>query len=917
VTTRLFCSWVRRGAAAGITEPDPESGPFAGPATFEPSVTMALNGAAGNPIPGPNLPLLGPGAIVGIHPNAIVRVDPAPAATGVEDNYLPLLELARPDLPWLFTPAKPSAANRLRPWLVLVVVEAAGLQIQPGTPLPRITVNDAQLPDLNDSWAWAHGQVTVEDPATAPQALTAPYGAGAISRLLCPRRLQADTAYLACLVPSTLAGVQAGLGLPIDPGPSLALAWTAGAGQDVMLPVFYSWTFSTGDDGDFKSLVERLKGVRPDTIAGFGTRTIDMSSPWESPPQLGPGVNIELDGALGIGVDRPGTFAGSQAAFESRLTTLLNFPATLDPTSSSTPPSPSGDPAPSAIAPPIYAGRMAGITQIPADDAWPRQLNLDPRRRIAAAFGAKYVRDHKEFLMARAWDQLGAVQEANRLGALAELAAEVADRLHVRHLSNLNPSELFAVAAPARTRVLVESSKTLQAATATTPLPPGAGTVAFTRLVRPLGPVGRRAYSGVFATATEQTINGTVLVAAINPNLDGIANLATQPVLAGPSIDATAVMVSQAWNQITAVEQTITVPPNVQIMRQVLTAPTSSVGIALSSGTPVTIAANPAPQPTSAASLASTVMNALLPSSGILRRLADRIVLPGSLQGTGTVTRVMAGPEFPAPLALALVKEHPDYLLPGLGKFPDDSVTLLSASSAFVEAFLAGANGEMNRELLWREYPTDQRGTPFRCFWPRPDGLPDIPPISRWPLTNNLGENMNGQGIDWSSILVLLVRGEILRRYPRTVVYAAPGRIDGQTVTLDDSLPWTPPEFVMPLDATTTAFAYPLMEWQVRSNFANNIAGFYFVFSEPITGPRFRFGAPPSGTPTVWADLAWDSVPQSRGFAIVGGTVVQPPAGENAPGAARWNNDAADMGRIAFARPVRVGYHADELLPKQ
>ena len=176
---------------------------------------------------------LGPAAITGIHPNAIVRVDPAPGATGVEDNFLPLLELARPDLPWLFTPAKPNAANRLRPWLVLIVVDAAGIQVQPGTPLPRITVNDSQLPDLNDSWAWAHAQVTVDDPATAAQALNPSSGIGAITRQLCPRRLQKDTAYLACLVPSTLAGVQAGLGFPIDPGPSMPLAWTAGAGQDV------------------------------------------------------------------------------------------------------------------------------------------------------------------------------------------------------------------------------------------------------------------------------------------------------------------------------------------------------------------------------------------------------------------------------------------------------------------------------------------------------------------------------------------------------------------------------------------------------------------------------------------------------------------------------------------------------------
>ena len=30
---------------------------------------------------------------------------------------------------------------------------------------------------------------------------------------------------------------------------------------------------------------------------------------------------------------------------------------------------------------------------------------------------------------------------------------------------------------------------------------------------------------------------------------------------------------------------------------------------------------------------------------------------------------------------------------------------------------MVGLNHEMARELLWREYPTDQRGSYFRQFW--------------------------------------------------------------------------------------------------------------------------------------------------------------------------------------------------------
>ena len=130
MTTRLFSSWVRRGAAAGIIAPDPTSGAFAGPATFKPSITLARNGTPIAPIEGPELPIVGPGAVVGLEAGVVVRTDPAPGATSVEDNFLVLAELARPDLPWLFTPARPNEASRLRPWLVLVVVQASKARLR-------------------------------------------------------------------------------------------------------------------------------------------------------------------------------------------------------------------------------------------------------------------------------------------------------------------------------------------------------------------------------------------------------------------------------------------------------------------------------------------------------------------------------------------------------------------------------------------------------------------------------------------------------------------------------------------------------------------------------------------------------------------------------------------------------------------
>ena len=160
-----FASWVRRGVAAGISTPDSTTGAFAQP-NFQLSVILERDGEALPQIPGPQLPVLGPGSVTGIHATAILRTDPPPFATGFEENYLVQVELARPDLPWMFTPAGPGVSpnNRLRPWIALIVIDADPTRLAEGKPLPRITVHDDELPDLSDSWAWAHAQLSGDTP---------------------------------------------------------------------------------------------------------------------------------------------------------------------------------------------------------------------------------------------------------------------------------------------------------------------------------------------------------------------------------------------------------------------------------------------------------------------------------------------------------------------------------------------------------------------------------------------------------------------------------------------------------------------------------------------------------------------------------------------------------------------------------
>ena len=145
-----------------------------------------------------------------------------------------------------------------------------------------------ELPDLVDSWAWVHAQVAASNLAqTNPTTLKDDIRSNperSLSRLLCPRILQPNTNYIACVVPTFELGRRAGLGEEIKDTEltattALKPAWslTPTAPTSVRLPVYYQWRFRTGEGGDFESLVRLLRAVpAPDEL---GKRPMDISEP--------------------------------------------------------------------------------------------------------------------------------------------------------------------------------------------------------------------------------------------------------------------------------------------------------------------------------------------------------------------------------------------------------------------------------------------------------------------------------------------------------------------------------------------------------------------------------------------------------------------------------------------------------------
>ena len=131
---------------------------------------------------------------------------------------------------------------------------------------------------------------------------------------------------------------------------------------------------------------------------------------------------------------------------------------------------------------------------------------------------------------------------------------------------------------------------------------------------------------------------------------------------------------------------------------------------------------------------------------------------------------IMAYPIFPDPTSFYLRELSERFLLPAVDKLALNSISCFITNPIFEEAFLSGMNTEMGRELLWREYPTDERGSYFRKFWDQvelPDdfanGYFDVKYLHNWK--NKLGSNHEpGKG----QLVVFVVRSELMRMYPQT-----------------------------------------------------------------------------------------------------------------------------------------------------
>ncbi len=183
------------------------------------------------------------------------------------------------------------------------------------------------------------------------------------------------------------------------------------------------------------------------------------------------------------------------------------------------------------------------------------------------------------------------------------------------------------------------------------------------------------------------------------------------------------------------------------------------------------------------------MVQAVDPLVTVPKRALSMIAIPAWIRAQigDQFGEVMAYPKIDLPMYQPLQDISSELLLPNINLIPPNSITLIETNQRFIEAYMVGLNHEFARKLLWREYPTDQRGSYFRQFWDpgtyfdstglTPDQIKeklyDIPELHRWALTSNLGDHNNravpGQT---GAQAVLVIRGELLKKYPTAVIYA-------------------------------------------------------------------------------------------------------------------------------------------------
>jgi hypothetical protein len=368
--------------------------------------------------------------------------------------------------------------------------------------------------------------------------------------------------------------------------------------------------------------------------------------------------------------------------------------------------------------------------------------------------------------------------------------------------------------------------------------------------------------------------------------------------------------------------------------------------------------------------VATTVVDRIRPALTVPGRFSSTTVLAPHItaQISENFDEIRYYPRIDDPMYRPLKELSDEHFVPNLNLIGQDTVVALETNQEFIESYMVGVNSEFSRELLWREYPTDQRGSYFRQFWDVSghfdptatdadalrERLYDIPPIHRWPTRSNLGQHDNRQpdpGVERNEV-VLAIRGQLLKKYPTTVIYAhaaewqrTGGHVDPskerQLAGLAPGEMERPPRskvrtpvYQAKVDPDIYFFGFDVTADEARGGTGEHDtdpAGWFFVLKERPGEPRFGLDiARTAGESVVTVnDIAWSDAGTAPGANLSANALavitLTPPssAHDDLEKQPQHNDDVRVVGAPAssarwayllYQSPVMVAVHAAELL---
>jgi len=1014
-----FIPWARKGLGTMIQDLDAiNSSATVGRPNIK--ITAEITDG-GTTVLGPGIEkevnLVGPGDIIGFNTSSIIKNEPAVGRlNNFERNYFPYVEFYEEDFPWRFSPGK-SVDNKLTPWFTLVVLKDDGSEFEKSTEVighfPSIKILDEdRLPNPNDLWAWAHVQYTGDllpgvlhsggvDNNSAQANLTAALSQNqdsACSRILCPRLLEPNTKYVGFLIPTYEAGRRAGLGdydglELINAQQSSYQSGNAKEGLNPdLFPVYFQWEFLTGAIGDFEELVRLLKPQVPDKKVGrrpmyIGKPGFDVLNDLDSKDN----ITLGLEGALQVPLLERVNFPWpDSSAYINKLSQFINLSEDLTEATFSDSNhyikqvlNPSGDPQQEVKDDPIITADIYGRNHVLADrvspifTTWMSELNLDPRNRAIAGLGAEYIKQNQESLVDRAWEQLGDVIEANKKIEWGQLAVEASKRGYGKNIATLPEEKQIAMMSGVLSRVkLSEGNLSALGKLNSSVLPNASISSAYRKIERPNGPLMKRIVkkkSTQIRSSLASKRSKLTVVKKVSSQLASIAITTLDSQISSVQTETVRTKSSHLNLRVAeGIDAKLSAVGSVKLTQSYSNfnnyfKPSNWSGeierenIDLSKfNDDIKAVVHPA------ISIPLAIMSPISFVFADFELLQDKLV------------PIMAHPVYKEPVYEHVVSLGKEYLLPNLHLIPDNSITLMETNQKFIESFMVGLNHEMGKELLWRGYPTDQRGSYFRQFWnvadiPLPAGMTeaefselnyDISEIHRWPRTNELGHNDDlpiGDNDDSSdtnneqnsvSNLVLVIRGELLRKYPNVLIYAKKGEWHNDArrpIESDADENYRFPIFKAEIDPDVYLIGFELDAEEAKGSteIEHALPGWFFVLQERPGEVRFgmdeseprsddpdkqsdpREHLDPGEDPVEWNDLnlTLKSKISNNDYLTTqydGGQLDLPlskPSDEDLaddptldPIQFDWGENSAIMAQILYQNPVMVCIHADDML---